>query len=148
MSVTPRVAVVVSRFNAAVTDSLLEGAREAGAALDVTIEDADIFFVPGAFELPLAASRLVSSDRYAGVACLGAVVRGETPHFDFVCQQAAAGIQQVSLASGKPLAFGVVTTDTMAQALARAGGDVGNKGYEAVATVVEMLETLTQIEGT
>lgn len=147
MSVKPRVAVVVSRFNSSVTDSLLEGAREAGTALDVVIEDTDVYFVPGAFELPLVARRLAESSAYAGVACLGAVVRGETPHFEFVCEQAAAGILQVALATGKPIAFGVVTTDTMAQALARAGGDVGNKGYEAVATVVETLETLSRIAG-
>src|SRR5690606_26372372 len=106
---------------------------------------ADVFAVPGAFELPLVAREAALQPRYAGVVCLGAVIRGETPHFDYVCQEAAAGIARASLESGKPVAFGVLTTDDTSQALERAGGAVGNKGYEAVVTVVETLEALGRV---
>ena len=106
-----------------------------------------MFFVPGAFELPLLAREAVLGDRYAAVVCLGAVIRGETPHFDYVCQQTAAGIARVSLESGKPVAFGVLTTDDTMQALERAGGAVGNKGYEGVVTVVETLDALAKVRG-
>jgi 6,7-dimethyl-8-ribityllumazine synthase len=140
-----RIAIVVSRFNRAVTDNLLEGARDAARKLGVACDDEDVFAVPGAFELPLVAREAARSGRYAGVICLGAVIRGETPHFDYVCSEAAAGIARVSIETGKPVAFGVLTTDDVAQALERAGGAVGNKGYEAVVTVVETLEALEQV---
>ncbi|MFT4569264.1 MAG: 6,7-dimethyl-8-ribityllumazine synthase [Candidatus Binatia bacterium] len=142
MTTAIRIAIVVSRFNAAVTDSLLEGAREAVRDHSLVCEEADVYEVPGAFELPIVAMAAAKSGRYQAVACLGAVVRGETPHFDFVCHQAAAGVQRVSLDTGLPVAFGVLTTDTMEQALARAGGDVGNKGYEAVDAVLGTLQAL------
>jgi 6,7-dimethyl-8-ribityllumazine synthase len=138
-----RLAIVVSRFNRAVTDSLLEGARQAAEERHLVVSDDDVYPVPGAFELPLTAQAAARTGRYDGVACLGAVIRGETPHFDYVCAQTAAGIQRVALETGVPIAFGVLTTDTMQQALARAGGAVGNKGYEAVVTVVD---TLVQLE--
>jgi 6,7-dimethyl-8-ribityllumazine synthase len=140
-----RIAIVVSRFNRAVTDNLLEGAREAVAKLGVLCDDEDVFVVPGAFELPLVAREAARLARYAAVVCLGAVIRGETPHFDYVCQQTAAGIARVSLETGKPVAFGVLTTDDTSQALERAGGSVGNKGYEAVVTVVEVLATIERV---
>lgn len=142
---TVRIAVVISRFNRAVTDNLLEGAREAVAKLGLLCGEEDVFAVPGAFELPLVAREAAGRDRYAGVVCLGAVIRGETPHFDYVCQEAAAGIARVSLETGKPVAFGVLTTDDTTQALERAGGAVGNKGYEAVVTVVETLAALERV---
>ena len=142
-----RVAVVVSRFNSSVTDNLLEGARAAASKHGIACDDADVFFVPGAFELPLVAREAAMRDRYAAVVCLGAVIRGETPHFDYVCQQAAAGIARVSLETGKPVAFGVLTTDDTEQALERAGGAVGNKGYEAVVTVLETLESIARVRG-
>jgi 6,7-dimethyl-8-ribityllumazine synthase len=147
MGTPTRIAIVVSRFNAAITDSLLEGAREAVRDFGVTCGDDDIFEVPGAFELPILAMAAARSGRYDGVACLGAVVRGETPHFDFVCQETAAGIRQVALETGRPVAFGVLTTDTMEQALARAGGEVGNKGYEAVEAVLDTLRALARLSG-
>ena len=140
-----RIAVVVSRFNRAVTDSLLEGAREAAARHGIELGDADIYSVPGAFELPLVAQRLARSKVYDGIACLGAVIQGDTPHFDYVCQGAVAGIQRVSLDTNIPVAFGVLTTDSVEQALARAGGAAGNKGYDAVVTVVEMLNELERV---
>lgn len=140
-----RIAIVVSRFNSAITDNLLEGAREAAAKHGVLCDDGDVFHVPGAFELPLVARAAASRDRYAAVVCLGAVIRGETPHFDYVCQETAAGIGRVSLETGKPVAFGVLTTDDIAQALERAGGAVGNKGYEGVVTVLETLDALARV---
>ena len=146
MSTTKKIAVVVSRFNRSVTDSLVEGAFEAAKRHGGALTEDDVFPVPGAFELPLLAQRLATSGKYHGIACLGAVVRGETPHFDYVCGQAAAGVLRASLDSGIPIAFGVVTTDTMQQALERAGGAVGNKGFEAYVTVLETLEQLDRIE--
>jgi 6,7-dimethyl-8-ribityllumazine synthase len=143
-----RLAVVVSRFNRAVTDRLLDGAREAASAAGAELGEGDVYPVPGAFELPLVAARLAQSGRYDAVVCLGAVIRGETPHFDYVCEQAAAGIQRVALDSGVPAAFGVLTTDTVEQAMARAGGDAGNKGYEAVVAVLDTLAQLDRIRGT
>jgi 6,7-dimethyl-8-ribityllumazine synthase len=140
-----RIAIVVSRFNRAVTDNLLEGAREAVARHGLVCDEGDVFSVPGAFELPLVAREAARSSRYAGVVCLGAVIRGETPHFDYVCQEAASGIARAALETGKPIAFGVLTTDDTAQALERAGGSVGNKGFEAVVTVVETLATLERV---
>lgn len=141
-----RIAIVVARFNSSVTDALLEGAREAASRLGVACDDEDVFAVPGAFELPLVAREAADSPRYAAVVCLGAVIRGETPHFDYVCQEAAAGIARVSMETRKPVAFGVLTTDDTEQALERAGGAVGNKGYEAVTTVVETMKTLARVQ--
>src|SRR6185437_10083522 len=127
-------AVVVARFNSGITEKLLEGARDAFTkAGAVGIE---VFHVPGAFELPLAAQKLAKS--YDGIVALGAVIRGETPHFDYVCDAAAHGLLQVSLETGTPVSFGVLTTDTLAQAEARAGGEHGNKGYDAAMTAIEM----------
>lgn len=140
-----RIAVVVSRFNRSVTDSLLEGAREAAVKLGVLCDDGDIYAVPGAFELPLVAREAARLERYGAVVCLGAVIRGETPHFEYVCHETAAGIARVAMETGKPVAFGVLTTDDAAQALERAGGAVGNKGYEAVVTVVETLAALERV---
>lgn len=149
MSAAPsvRIAIVVSRFNRAVTDNLLEGARDAARRHGLRCDDGDVYCVPGAFELPLIAREAARGDRYAAVVCLGAVIRGETPHFDYVCQETAAGIARVAMEAGKPVAFGVLTTDDAAQALERAGGAVGNKGYEAVVTVIETLAALEQVRG-
>jgi len=142
VSASPRVAIIVSRFNRAVTDNLLEGAKAAAKEAGLAIGAADVYPVPGAFELPLVAQAVARSGRYAGIVCLGAVIRGETPHFDYVCAEAAAGIQRVALEAGLPVAFGVLTTDTLEQAMARAGGDIGNKGREALVTVLETLHQL------
>lgn len=131
-----RFAVVVASFNDSITSKLLKGAREYLAGHGDP--SADEFWVPGAFELPLAAKLLASSGRYDAVVCLGAVIRGETPHFEFVAASSARGIQEAALSTGIPVAFGVVTTDDVAQAEARAGGAHGNKGWEAARTAVEM----------
>jgi 6,7-dimethyl-8-ribityllumazine synthase len=127
-----KIAVVVARFNEAITGKLLEGAREALR----TAAAADVFYVPGAFELPLAAKKLAG--RYQAIVALGAVIRGDTPHFDYVAGECARGIQQVMLETGVPVVFGVLTTDTLEQAQARAGGAHGNKGYDAAMTALEM----------
>jgi 6,7-dimethyl-8-ribityllumazine synthase len=130
-----RFAVVVARFNSPVTDKLLAGAREAFQAHKAGFDE---FFVPGAFELPLATKWLAASGKYDAIVALGAVIRGDTPHFDFVAGEAARGLQEVALESGVPVAFGVLTTNTVRQAQARAGGKDGNKGYDAAMTAIEM----------
>jgi len=138
-------AVVVSRFNQEITEKLLAGAQE--ALRDAGADFPDVFRVPGAFELPLAAKRLLSNGRYHGVVALGAVIRGETPHFDYVAGEAARGLQQVALETEKPVAFGVLTTDTLEQAEARAGGAHGNKGFDAAMTAIEMARFLQTVNG-
>jgi len=139
-------AVVVSRFNKMVTDRLLAGAREALTGQGVDPSRADFAHVPGSFELPLAAHRLAESGRYQAVVCLGAVIRGETPHFEYVAAQSASGIARVTLDTGVPIIFGVVTADTLEQALDRAGGRSGNKGFDAVITAIEMANLMKRID--
>lgn len=135
-------AIVVARFNAAITGRLLAGARD--ALTQAGASGIDVYEVPGAFELPLAAKRLALGGgdfvnrAYSAIIALGAVIRGETPHFDYVAGEAARGLQQVALESNIPVAFGVLTTDTREQAEARAGGAHGNKGYDAAMTAIEM----------
>jgi 6,7-dimethyl-8-ribityllumazine synthase len=139
------IAVVVSRFNQALTEKLLAGAQEALGKCGVDADSVDVVWVPGSFELPLAAKRLAESGRYDAIACLGCVLRGETPHFDYVAGQAAAGIGRVELDTGVPVAFGVITADTLQQAVERAGGTSGNKGFDAVLTAVRMANLVKQI---
>jgi 6,7-dimethyl-8-ribityllumazine synthase len=141
-------AIVVSRFNRLVTERLLAGAHDALARHGVDQEKVDVAWVPGSLELPLAARRLAERGRYDAIVCLGAVIRGETPHFDYVASQAAAGISRVALDTGVPTIFGVITANTLEQALERAGGKAGNKGYDAVVTAIEMANLLEQVEGT
>jgi len=128
---------VVGRFYEELAERLVEGARQAFEAAGAEVEVHD---VPGAYELPLAASYCAKSGRYAGVACLGAVIRGETDHYDYVCAEAAAGIARVSVDTGVPCAFGVLTVDTMEQALARAGGGKRHQGEDAARAVIRMAE--------
>lgn len=140
-----RVAVVVARFNDHVTSLLLEGARTALRAHGITEADAPEHWVPGAFELPVVAKRLAESGSFDAVVCLGAVIRGDTPHFDYVAGEAAAGLSRVALDTGVPVIFGVLTTNTLEQALDRCGGSEGHKGEEAAATALEtaaLLRTL------
>ena len=129
-------AIVAARFNHSVTDKLLEGARE--ALQRASAESVEVFRVPGAFELPLAAKMLAHTHRYDALIALGAVIRGDTPHFDYVAGEASRGLQQVALETGTPIAFGVLTANTQEQAEARAGGSGGNKGYDAAMTAIEM----------
>jgi 6,7-dimethyl-8-ribityllumazine synthase len=140
-------AIVVSRFNRLVTERLLAGAQDALARHGVDQEKVDVAWVPGSLELPLVARRLAGRGRYDAIVCLGAVIRGETPHFDYVASQAAAGISRVALDTGVPVVFGVITANTLEQALDRAGGKAGNKGYDAVVTAIEMANLLEEIEG-
>ena len=129
--------IVVGRFNSFIAERLLEGALDAlvrhGAA-DAAI---DVVRVPGAYEIPLAAQKLAARNKYDAVICLGAVIRGSTPHFDYVAGEVAKGVAQVSLASGVPVIFGVLTTDTIEQAVERAGTKAGNKGFDAAVTAIE-----------
>ena len=138
-------ALVVARFNDFVTSKLLEGAVDTLARLGAAEADITVAWVPGAFEIPVAAEKLASSGKYAAVICLGTVVRGETPHFDFVAGQCAAGVSAVARETGVPAILGVLTTDTMAQAIDRAGGKMGNKGAEAAEAAVEMADLLEQL---
>jgi 6,7-dimethyl-8-ribityllumazine synthase len=130
-----RFAIAVGRFYEELAERLVGGARRAFDAAQVEV---DVFDVPGAFELPLAASYLATSRRYAGVACLGAVIRGETDHYDYVCAEAARGIQDVQLRTGVPCGFGVLTVESMEQALARTGGGVRDSGFHAAQAVLAL----------
>jgi 6,7-dimethyl-8-ribityllumazine synthase len=141
-----RIGIALARFNQAVTDRLLAGALEALAKYGVADDAIDIATVPGAFELPMCAQRLASAGRYHALVCLGAVVRGETPHFEYVAGEAARGIADVARRHDLPVAFGLLTTDTMEQAMARAGGERGNKGYEAAVTALEMVQVLRMMQ--
>jgi 6,7-dimethyl-8-ribityllumazine synthase len=145
-----RFAVVAGRFNERIVERLLEGAERALTAAGVPADAIDVHWVPGSFELPQAASVLARTGRYAGIVCVGCVIKGETPHFDFVAGQAAAGIQRVALDTSVPITFGVITALTEAQALARAGGDVGNRGQEAADAALEMAAFMHahRLEGT
>ncbi|MGZ8762985.1 MAG: 6,7-dimethyl-8-ribityllumazine synthase [Acidimicrobiia bacterium] len=136
-----RIAVAVGRFNLPITEPLLDGARRVLASHGVS--DPTVVWVPGAFELPLAARRLAGS--HDAVVALGAVIRGDTPHFDFVAGETAAGLMRVGLDTGIPVVFGVLTTDTLAQAEARIGGAAGHKGEESAFTAIEMAALLAQL---
>ena len=138
-----RIAIVAGRFNDHVTKPLLEGATE--ALRDLGLGSVPVHWVPGAFEIPLVAQRLAGSGGFDAVICLGAVIRGDTPHFDFVAGECAAGVARVALDTGVPCIFGVLTTDDLSQAMARAGGAEGNKGAEAARTAVEMVDLLRML---
>ena len=133
-----RFAVVAGRFNDRIVKRLLAGAEQALTSAGVPGDAIDVHWVPGSYELPQAAAVLARSGRYAGIVCIGCVIKGETPHFDFVAGQAAAGIQRVALDTGVPTTFGVITALTEAQAWSRAGGEVGNRGQEAADAALEM----------
>jgi 6,7-dimethyl-8-ribityllumazine synthase len=137
-----QMAAVVAGFHRKIADRLLAGARERLAEAGLAADALDVRWVPGAYELPLAALALARTGRYAAILALGAVVRGETPHFGYVCEAAASGLLRVSLDTGVPCAFGLLTCDTLAQAEARAGGAVGNKGHEAADAAVMMANML------
>jgi len=143
-----RVAVVVSRFNRTVTGGLLDGALEALRAHRVAEDAIDVLHVPGAFEITIAASEAARTGRYAAVVCLGAVVRGETPHFEFIAREVSRGVSEAACRHGVPMAFGVLTTESMEQALARAGQGHGNKGFEAALAALEMAGLLGELART
>lgn len=133
-----KMGIVVSRFNDFITSRLLEGALDALARTGVADEDISVVRVPGAFEIPLAAKWLSASGHFNAVICLGAVIRGETPHFDYIAGEAAKGISQLSMEFSMPVVFGLLTTDNIEQAIERAGSNSGNKGFEAAMAAVEM----------
>jgi 6,7-dimethyl-8-ribityllumazine synthase len=141
-----RFAVIVSRFNESVTQRLLDGALDCLTRHGATLDDVDVLWVPGAWELPFATRRALASDRYDAVIALGAVIRGETPHFDYVAGEAARGLASASTEFDVPVGFGLLTCDTMAQAEARAGGDHGNKGWDAALAALEMADLFQRLD--
>jgi 6,7-dimethyl-8-ribityllumazine synthase len=144
---SPRFAIVAARFNERITTRLVDGARQAFRAARVKPEDIEVHWVPGSYELPQAAAWLASTRRYAGIACVGVIIRGQTPHFEHVAREAAAGIRHVALTSGIPVTFGVVTALDEQQAWARAGGEVANRGEEAAEAALEMAEFAARLRG-
>ena len=140
-----RFAIVAARFNAIVVDRLIEGVRDGLQRHGVADTNIDLVHVPGSYEIPLVAQKLGDSGRYAAVICLGAVIRGDTDHYDYVAGAAANGVANASLNTGVPVIFGVLTCDTMEQALNRAGGKAGNKGFDAAVTAIEMVNLLKKL---
>ena len=139
-------AVVVSRFNEFMTGKLLSGAKDAFLRHGVAEDDVDMAWVPGAFEIPMVAKKLAQSGRYHGVVCLGAVIKGSTPHFEYVAGEVAKGIAAVNLETGVPVIFGVITAETLEQAIERAGSKMGNKGFDAAVQAIEMANLLKTLE--
>ena len=142
-----RFAIVAARFHEPITKRLVDGALHAFAAAEVPAGQVDVHWVPGSFELPQAAGHLARTRRYAAIVCVGVVIRGQTPHFEHVAREAAAGIRHVALDTGVPTTFGVVTALTEAQAWERAGGEVGNRGREAADAALEMVALVTLLRG-
>ena len=140
-----RIAIVGARFNEFIVSKLISGAEDGLVRHGVKEEDITLAWVPGAFEIPLAAKKLALSGKYDAVICLGAVIRGATSHYDYVCAEVSKGIAAVSLESGVPVMFGVVTTDTIEQAIERAGTKAGNKGYDCALGAIEMINLAKQI---
>ena len=137
--------IIVGRFNEFIGGKLLSGALDALKRHGANEEDIDIVWVPGAFEIPLVAKKMAKTEKYDAVICLGAVIRGSTPHFDYVSNEVTKGIASVSLNTELPIVFGVLTTDTIEQAIERAGTKAGNKGYDAAITAIEMANLLKEI---
>src|SRR5947209_5842564 len=140
-----RFAIVAARFNAMVTEALVDGCRDALTRHGVPDDRVDLAWVPGSFEIPLVARTLAASGRYVAVVCLGCIIRGETGHYDHVAGQAASGVMQASLATGVPVIFGILTTETVEQALNRSGLKAGNKGFESAIAAIEMVNLLGRI---
>ena len=138
--------IVVSRFNSFITKKLLEGAQDCLIRHGIKEGDIDVFWVPGACELPITAMRLAKNAKHNGIVCLGAVIRGETPHFDYVSSESAKGISEVGLTTGIPTIYGVITTDTLEQAIDRAGARGGNKGAEAALAALEMVDLFDKMK--
>jgi 6,7-dimethyl-8-ribityllumazine synthase len=142
-----RVAILASRYNELITTRLLEGALACCEDAGMPRDQVDVIWVPGAFELPVAAAAAAATKRYACLVALGAVVRGDTPHFDYVAGEAARGLNAVAVAHALPVGFGVLTVDTMQQAVDRAGGSAGNKGHEAAAAALQTADVIAQLRG-
>ena len=142
-----RFALVAARFNQSVVDHLVEGAKEGFKGSGVAQESIDLIWVPGSFEIPMVARRLAATGKYAAVVCLGAVIRGDTDHYEYVAGEAARGVAEASMTTGVPVIFGILTCQTEEQALDRAGGKEGNKGYDAALAAIEMVNLLQQLPG-
>jgi 6,7-dimethyl-8-ribityllumazine synthase len=140
-----KVGIVVSRFNEFITNKLLSGAMDGLLRHEVKEEDIDVAWVPGAFEIPLIAQQMAKSKKYDAVICLGAVIRGSTSHYDYVCNEVSKGIANVSLSTEIPVMFGVVTTENIEQAIERAGTKAGNKGYDCALGAIEMVNLMREI---
>ena len=140
-----KIAIVVARFNEFITSKLLSGCIDCLIRHEAADEELTVAWVPGAFEIPMAAKKLAESGKYDAVICLGAVIRGATPHFDYVCAEASKGIAQVSLQTGVPVAFGVLTTENIQQAVERAGTKAGNKGVDCAMTAMEMVNLFKEM---
>lgn len=140
-----KIAIVVARFNEFITSKLLSGCIDCLIRHEAADEDLTVAWVPGAFEIPMAAKKLAESGKYDAVICLGAVIRGATPHFDYVCAEASKGIAQVSMQNGVPVAFGVLTTENIQQAVERAGTKAGNKGVDCAMTAMEMVNLFKEM---
>lgn len=140
-----KIAIVVARFNEFITSKLLSGCVDCLIRHEAAEEDLTVAWVPGAFEIPMAAKKLAESGKYDAVICLGAVIRGATPHFDYVCAEASKGIAQVSMQTGVPVAFGVLTTENIQQAVERAGTKAGNKGVDCAMTAMEMVNLFKEM---
>lgn len=141
-----RIGIVISRFNEFVGGKLLEGAIDALIRHEVNAEDVTVVWCPGSFEIPVVAKRLAISRKHDAIICLGAVIRGATAHFDYVASEVSKGIAAISLETGVPVIFGVLTTDTIEQAIERAGTKAGNKGFEAAMTAIEMADLISRLE--
>ena len=141
-----RIGIVVSRFNEFITSKLLGGAMDGLLRHDVSEDNVDVAWVPGAFEIPLIASKMADSGKYDAVICLGAVIRGSTSHYDYVCNEVSKGIASVSLQTGIPVMFGIVTTENIEQAIERAGTKAGNKGYDCALGAIEMINLIKTME--
>lgn len=141
-----KIGIVTARFNDFITSRLLGGAMDGLKRHDVPEENVDVAWVPGAFEIPLIASKMAKSGKYDAVICLGAVIRGATSHYDYVCSEVSKGIASVSLETGVPVMFGVLTTDNIEQAIERAGSKAGNKGFEFATGAIEMINLIRNIE--
>ncbi|WP_297132623.1 6,7-dimethyl-8-ribityllumazine synthase [Terrisporobacter sp.] len=141
-----KIGIVAARFNEFITSKLLGGAIDALTRHEVKEEDIEVAWVPGAFEIPLIASKMAKSNKYDAIICLGAVIRGNTSHYDYVCNEVSKGIAHVSLNSDIPVMFGVVTTENIEQAIERAGTKAGNKGFECAVGAIEMVNLIREIE--
>jgi len=146
VSTQTKIGIVAARFNEFITAKLLSGALDCLKRHDVSEENIEVAWVPGAFEIPLIASKMASCGKYDAVICLGAVIRGSTTHYDYVCNEVSKGIAHVSLGSGIPVMFGVLTTETIEQAIERAGTKSGNKGFDCAAGAIEMVNLIREIQ--
>jgi 6,7-dimethyl-8-ribityllumazine synthase len=138
-------AIIVSRFNELISSKLLSGALDCLIRHQADEENISIYWVPGSFEIPMVAQKAANSKKYNAIICLGAVIRGDTPHFDYIASEVAKGIAQVTLNSGLPVSFGIITADSIEQAIERAGTKAGNKGWDAASSAIEMADLLTKL---